>query len=281
MTPAGRFAIRLFDYLCGNENKDVIAADLGRSKSALDGLAFGGGLLDFIVDAMEKLDYEIPDDSASRLFFDTVAGLSDIMDGYRMSVSDAALMLSETLRGESVRPPISADYDVGILGTAESRMQTADVVVITGLSDGMFPADGFRHNWLPRDIAHKTGIPSSDSKVSLMALDFMTLSCGTEVYWTRSKMAGGGEAVQSRFLSRVGVMAEIESDAEILDWVRAWNTRGIITRHGLNPLSTTHTFFTRGTSWGFAAARTWAKNRARRNSARLSTELLSNAQGTA
>jgi ATP-dependent helicase/nuclease subunit B len=54
-----------------------------------------------------------------------------------------------------------------------------------------------------------------------MALDFMTLSCGAEVYWTRSKMAGGGEAVQSRFLSRVAVMAEIESDAGILDLIRA------------------------------------------------------------
>ena len=220
-TPVGRFALRLFDYMCGTENKDVIAADLSRDRKVLDGLAWNGNLSDFITGAMKRLDYWIAADAAADLFFTRVAELSDVLARYDLDANAAALMLTETLKAESVRPPMSGDYDVKILGTAESRMQTADAVIITGLSDGMFPSNGFEHDWLPRNIAHKIGLPSSDSKVSLMALDFMTLSCGREVYWTRSKMAGGSESVPSRFLSRVGVAAEIETGADILAAVRA------------------------------------------------------------
>jgi inactivated superfamily I helicase/RecB family exonuclease len=232
MTPIGRFAVRLFDYIAGNENKDVVAADLGQSRAALDALEYKGDLLGFIKTAMEKLDYNIGDDDANAdaadLFFDKVSELSKILNKYKVDAADAALMLSETLKDESVRPKAGRDYDVGILGTAESRMQTADVVIITGLADGMFPAGGFEHDWLPKNIAHKIGLPDSDSKVSLMALDFITLSCGREVWWTWSKMMGGTEAMPSRFLSRVKVMTKAEEGADteaadVLIAVRAKN----------------------------------------------------------
>ena len=36
-----------------------------------------------------------------------------------------------------------------------------------------------------------------------MSLDFMNLSCGAEVYWLRSKISGGVQTSESRFLSRV------------------------------------------------------------------------------
>jgi ATP-dependent helicase/nuclease subunit B len=138
-----------------------------------------------------------------------------------LDFSDVSSVFSEVMKSETVRAPMSDDYDVAILGTAEARMQTADVVILMGLNDGMFPSDGFRHSWLPRNIARKIGLPDSDSKVSLMALDFMTLSCGKNVYWTRSKMSGGSKTTQSRFLSRVGVRVKVNQGTEILAAVRA------------------------------------------------------------
>ena len=220
MTPIGRWTMRLFDYIGGTDNKNIVAADLSQSRSALDELKYNGNLLEFIVVAMEKLGYKIDDAAAADLFFEKVGELSNIVEKYDLDANDAGIVLAEMLGAESVRAPMSAEYDVRILGAAESRMQTADVVIITGLGDGMFPAKGFEHGWLPRNIAHKIGIPSSDSKVSLMALDFMTLSCGREVYWTRSKMAAGCETIPSRFLSRAAVMAEVPKCADILAAVR-------------------------------------------------------------
>ena len=56
-----------------------------------------------------------------------------------------------------------------------------------------------------------------------MALDFMTLSCGADVYWLRSKVSGGVQTQESRFISRViaarGVVDK-EFEKEILSVVR-------------------------------------------------------------
>jgi inactivated superfamily I helicase len=90
-----------------------------------------------------------------------------------------------------------------VLGTIESRMQTADVVILTGLNEGMFPARGYENAWLPAKVAEKIGLPSPNRKVSLQSLDFMNLACGNEIYWIRSLQSGGVQTTESRFLSRI------------------------------------------------------------------------------
>ena len=220
-TNIGRFILRVFDFLLGTDRPEIIAADLKQDINILKTLKYTAVLKDFVIIALEKLNYKITDSDEAKVFFDVISDLSEILKNYNLDISDIALILSDTLKKESVRSDINQNYDVRIFGTAEARMQTADVVIITGLNEGMFPSEGFKHSWLPRDISYKIGLPSSDSKVSLMALDFMTLSCGKKIYWTRSKMAGGLETIPSRFLSRVSVKAHINQGSEILEAVRA------------------------------------------------------------
>ena len=71
-------------------------------------------------------------------------------------------------------------------------------------------------------------------KVSLMALDFMNLSCGMDVYWLRSKMSGGVQTTESRFISRVAARnGKYDTDAQskILSAVHAYNN---VKPHPLN-----------------------------------------------
>ena len=124
-------------------------------------------------------------------------------NGITPTVSDARAFIADTLSSVVIRPVISGDAKVCVLGTIESRMQTADVIILTGLNEGMFPSRGYENAWLPRSISEQIGLPSPDHKVSLMALDFMNLSCGPEVYWLRSKISGGVQTTESRFLSRI------------------------------------------------------------------------------
>ncbi len=140
-----------------------------------------------------------------------------------LTVYDARALVANCLGTISVRPPINADAPVVVLGTIESRMQTADVVILTGLNDGMFPARGYENAWLPRRVADKIGLPSPDRKVSLMALDFMNLSCGQNVYWLRSRTAGTTQTIESRFLSRVRVArrGDIPRAPDLVDTVMA------------------------------------------------------------
>ena len=147
----------------------------------------------------------VADDAESVMVWAAIRDLSNVCKnlGIDLSVSDARAFIYDILSAISVRAPQKQDATVSVIGTIESRMQTADVVILTGLNDGMFPARGYENAWLPRRIAEGIGIPSPDRKVSLHALDFMNLSCGGEVYWLRSRVSGGVQTSESRFLSRI------------------------------------------------------------------------------
>lgn len=137
-----------------------------------------------------------------------------------LNLSEARAFVEDCLSGVVVRPGLNDCAQVVVLGTIESRMQTADVVILTGLNDGMFPAQGYENGWLPKSVAEKIGLPAPDHKVSLQALDFMNLSCGAEVYWLRTAVAGGVQTIESRFISRVVVRkAEFGIRNDLLDEV--------------------------------------------------------------
>lgn len=140
--------------------------------------------------------------------------------GIDLTLSDARTFVADALSGVSVRGAMRDGADVVVLGTIESRMQTADVVILTGLNEGMFPSRGYENAWLPRVVAEKIGLPSPNRKVSLQALDFMNLSCGKCVYWLRSGVSGGVQTTESRFISRVIARRGVfNRDTEILDAV--------------------------------------------------------------
>ncbi|MBE6456965.1 MAG: hypothetical protein E7008_03400 [Alphaproteobacteria bacterium] len=142
--------------------------------------------------------------------------------GIDLTLSDARTFVGDALSGVSVRGAMRDGADVVVLGTIESRMQTADVVILTGLNEGMFPSRGYENAWLPRVVAEKIGLPSPNRKVSLQALDFMNLSCGKCVYWLRSGVSGGVQTTESRFISRVIARRGVfNRDTEILDAVLA------------------------------------------------------------
>ncbi len=139
--------------------------------------------------------------------------------GIRLSVSEARAFIADAVSSVSVRSAPNADTSVVVLGTIESRMQTADVVILTGLNEGMFPARGYENAWLPRRVAEQIGLPSPNRKVSLQSLDFMNLSCGADVYWMRSVVSGGVQTTESRFISRVVARAgefDLSAGDEIL-----------------------------------------------------------------
>ena len=157
----------------------------------------------------EKYDNFAPqfviDDEDACAVWMAIKQLSDALRrvGVVLNIRDARAFILDVLSSVSVRGVMNDAVDVCVLGTIESRMQTADIVVLTGLNDGMFPAQGYENEWLPRFVSEKIGLPSSDRKVALQALDFINLSCGSDVYWLRSRVSGGVQTTESRFLSRV------------------------------------------------------------------------------
>lgn len=155
-------------------------------------------------DVTKTPEFDPLDESTISIWI-AIRELSDALynNGITLTLPDARAFIADTLSSVTLRSTPSDDTHVCVLGTIESRMQTADVVILTGLNEGMFPSTGYENAWLPRTISDKIGLPSPDHKISLMALDFMNLSCGTNVYWLRSKISGGVPTTESRFISRV------------------------------------------------------------------------------
>jgi inactivated superfamily I helicase/RecB family exonuclease len=155
------------------------------------------------------------DDETSVQIWTAIKKMSDalVVADIKLTLADARAFVADALSNVSERGAMKTDARVVVLGTIESRMQTADVVILTGLNDGMFPAQGYENAWLPVHVAKDIGLPSPNRKVSLQSLDFMNLSCGGEVYWLRSAVSGGVQTSESRFISRViARRAQINTD---------------------------------------------------------------------
>ena len=163
-----------------------------------------------------------PMDDENLSIWIAIKDMSDALQiaGIKLTLSDVRTFVFDAISGVSVRGKMNDEADVVVLGTIESRMQTADVVILTGLNDGMFPARGYENAWLPRGLATKIGLPSPDRKVALQSLDFMNLSCGKCVYWLRATQSGGVQMPESRFLSRIIVRnGRFNKDINVLNSV--------------------------------------------------------------
>lgn len=216
-TLTGRAILNLLDYWIENSKNDEFDKLCEK---------FAYNLFNVIEFIVSEKNFE-PDfdetDSVSMQIWNVIKKLSDylISADIKLNLADCRALLADVIGTVSIRGQMNDEASVVVLGTIESRMQTADVVILTGLNEGMFPTVGYENSWLPRNMADKVGLPSPDRKVSLMALDFMNLSCGKEVYWLRSKASGGVQTTESRFLSRVAVKYQnIVRDDDILKAVR-------------------------------------------------------------
>ena len=219
MTDFGRAILNLFDWWCEENTQEFKKLYEQSNYNLFDMLVrFVDSDNNFAFQPNFNIENEedIPIWKAIKETSDILC-VNDIV----LNVVDARAFIYDAIKGISIRPNKPEDCNVCVIGTIESRMQTADVVILTGLNEGMFPTVGYENAWLPRNVAQKIGLPSPNRKVSLMALDFMNLSCGKEVYWLRSKQSGGSLTTESRFLSRVCVaIGDIQTDDDILQCVR-------------------------------------------------------------
>ncbi len=202
LSPAGRAILNLFDEWIETENN--IFNDI-YIKNRFDLFDTVANIVDEYADKFTP-QFDVSDNISVQVWIQ-IKALSDCLNAQNihLNLSDARAFVADALSVIKIRAPMNDLAHVTVLGTIESRMQTADVIILMGLNEGMFPATGYENPWLPRRIANEIGLPSPNHKVSLMALDFMNLSCGSDVYWTRSTASGGVQTQESRFLSRVMV----------------------------------------------------------------------------
>ncbi|MDD3668707.1 MAG: PD-(D/E)XK nuclease family protein [Alphaproteobacteria bacterium] len=112
-------------------------------------------------------------------------------------------ILSVLMNALTMRPKYGLHPRLNILGPIESRFFHADVCIIGGLNEGVFPAVPDTGPWLNRAMRQKLGLPDLESKTAGMAMDFAHCFCAPKVYLTRAVKADGTQTIPSRFLARL------------------------------------------------------------------------------
>jgi double-strand break repair protein AddB len=113
-------------------------------------------------------------------------------------------LLGNLLGRENLPPEAERPHPrVMIWGTQEARIQGADLVILGGLNEGVWPAPPRPDPWLSRPMREALGLPSEDLGIGLSAHDFLQGAARPEVILTRARKVEGTPQVASRWLVRL------------------------------------------------------------------------------
>jgi len=151
-------------------------------------------------------------------------------------ISDAAILppltacafaelIGAVLEGAKVRPGGGLHPRLQILGAIEARLVRADLLILAGLEEGVWPRLPTVDPFFSRPMRKALGLPPPERRIGLAAHDFAQAASAPEVALVACDRRGGQPAVRSRWLWRLKTLARgarvaLPGRPEILDWAR-------------------------------------------------------------
>ena len=152
---------------------------------------------------------------------------SDAARRLSISVADAVPLLRQLLDERAIRPPYGKHPRIFIWGLLEARLQRADLVVLGGLNEGVWPATPAPDPWLPPKVRATLGMPTLDNRIGLAAQDFASALGAPEVLITRARRDSKSPTVASRFLLRLdAISGRLPRDWRLVGLTRALDDPG-------------------------------------------------------
>jgi ATP-dependent helicase/nuclease subunit B len=146
---------------------------------------------------------------AGRMAADLLTELqaSDAAAQLAVAAEDAVPLLRQLLDRQAVRPPYGGHPRIFVWGLLEARLQRADLVVLGGLNEGVWPALPAPDPWLPPKVRATLGLPTLDFRIGLAAHDFASALGAPDVLITRARHDARSPTVASRFLLRLDAIS--------------------------------------------------------------------------
>ena len=129
--------------------------------------------------------------------------LAEAPAGGQLSPADYAPFVTSVLQARQVRDPVTPDPSVMIWGTLEARVQGADLVILGGLNEGVWPKSPDPDPWLNRRMRADVGLLLPERQVGLSAHDFQQAIGAPEVVLTRATRTSDAPTIPSRWLNRL------------------------------------------------------------------------------
>lgn len=148
-----------------------------------------------------------------------------------MPFAEFAGLVSSLMRGQAVRPRYGTHPRLQILGPLEARMLDADIIILGGLNEGIWPARTGQAPFMSRAMRQEIGLSLPERRYGLAAHDYAELATHPHVFLTRSERSDGSPTVASRWLWRLqtlvkGALGETDAQSALstkhpyLDWAR-------------------------------------------------------------
>lgn len=116
-------------------------------------------------------------------------------------------LLGQLLSAQAVRPPQGGHPRIAILGLIEARLQQADLMILAGLNEGVWPTLPTPDPWLSPRVRQMLGLPGLDRRIGLAAHDFANGLGAPQVLITRAVRDASAPTVASRFWLRLKALA--------------------------------------------------------------------------
>lgn len=102
-----------------------------------------------------------------------------------------------------VREAVKSHPNIMIWGTIEARVQGAELVILGGLNDSVWPQMPEPDPWLNRKMRKDSGLLLPERQIGLSAHDYQQAMGAPQVVITRAKRNAESETVPSRWLNRL------------------------------------------------------------------------------
>ena len=109
-------------------------------------------------------------ESAAALINDLRAGIEALPP---IAGRDWPALLDVMMEGLVVRPQYGRHPRLNIWGLLEARLQQADLVILGGLNEGVWPPEPANDPWMSRPMREVFGLASQERRIGLTAHDFV------------------------------------------------------------------------------------------------------------
>ncbi len=122
--------------------------------------------------------------------------------GGTLSIQDYRNLVSLVIASGEVRSPRTHSR-ISIWGTLEARVQGADLVILGGLNEGIWPKRPSPDPWLNRTMRQQIGLPLPDRQLGLSAHDFQQAAAAPKLVLSRAIRDSEAPTISSRWMMRL------------------------------------------------------------------------------
>ena len=150
---------------------------------------------------------------------------------------DAPGLLGAFFSETAVRPPYGRHPRLSIYGLLEARLQRADLMILGGLNEGVWPGLSQPDPWLAPAVRAQLGLPGLERRVGLAAHDFVLAMGGAHVIATRARRDASAPTVASRFWLRLEALGgeRVTREHVLLGIARALDATAGLPRYARQP----------------------------------------------